>query len=122
MKVFLGGPFFTDSELEFMEKVKTKLRSLGHDVTTPLDIGYEKGGSPEVFKTDLKEISGCEALIAILDGLDPGTMCEIGYGKAQGKKVIGVWTDRERRMDPFIAWMCEAVLDLDGLNRLKEGP
>jgi nucleoside 2-deoxyribosyltransferase len=118
MKIFLAGPFFTQGEEEFMEKLKAMLEDLGHEVISPLDIGFQKGGSEELFQKDLGEISRCDALFAILDGLDPGTMCEIGYARAMGKKIVGIWTHKEKVLDPFVEWMCKKVI---GYEDLKKG-
>jgi nucleoside 2-deoxyribosyltransferase len=101
-KLFIIGPFFTEAEEEFMVKAKERLVAEGKGVKTPIDIGYEKDGSEALFKEDLRYIEQSDIIVAILDGLDPGTMCEIGYAKAKEKKIIGLWTDKERRMDPFV--------------------
>lgn len=112
MRVYLAGPFFTGGEREFMEKTRQKLREKGYKVETPLDIGYVKGGDEDVFAADLSAIDRCDAMFAILDGLDAGTMCEIGYARARDKKVIGIWTDKERWLDPFVRWLCDDVWDI----------
>lgn len=119
MEIFLVGPFFTESEIEFMKKVKKIAERAGHSVTTPLDIGYQKGGSATLFRKDLETISKCKMMIAVLDGFDEGTMCEIGYAKAKQRKIIGIWTDNERILDPFIKWMCDKIVNISELGRLK---
>jgi len=111
--IFIIGPFFTEAEEEFMLKAKESLEKKEYKAKTPLDIGYVKDGSEGLFKEDLRYIEQSDIIVAILDGLDPGTMCEIGYAKAMGKKVVGLWTDKERRIDPFVEWLCtEAVKDI----------
>ncbi|MHC1636400.1 MAG: nucleoside 2-deoxyribosyltransferase [Candidatus Methanospirareceae archaeon] len=117
MKVFIIGPFFTDAEASFMLKVKERLKKR-HEVKTPIDIGYTKDGSEEFFKEDLQCIEESDVIVAILDGHDPGTMCEIGYARAIGKRIIGLWTDKERRLDVFVKWLChEVVGDIEGVER-----
>jgi nucleoside 2-deoxyribosyltransferase len=110
-KLFIIGPFFTEAEEEFMVKAKERLVEEGKEVKTPLDIGYVKDGSEVLFKEDLQFIEQSDIIVAILDGLDPGTMCEIGYARAKEKKVVGLWTDKERRIDPFVEWFCTGVVN-----------
>jgi len=112
VKVYVAGPFFTQAEERFMREVKEGLSGAGVEVEvrTPLDIGYVAGGSAEVFEADLRAIRECDTLVAILDGHDAGTMCEIGYARALGKRVVGIWTDKERRLDPFVKWLCDEVV------------
>jgi len=109
VKVYVAGPFFTQAEERFMREVKEGLSGAGVEVRTPLDIGYVAGGSAEVFEADLQAIRECDTLVAILDGHDAGTMCEIGYARALGKRVVGIWTDKERRLDSFVQWLCDEV-------------
>lgn len=110
VKVYVAGPFFTQAEERFMRGVKEELSVAGVEVKTPLDIGYVAGGSAEVFEADLQAIRECDTLVAILDGHDAGTMCEVGYARALGKRIIGLWTDKERRLDPFVQWLCDEVV------------
>lgn len=45
-------------------------------------------------------------------------MCEIGYAKAIEKRIIGLWTDKERRIDPFVEWLCTKVVkDISEVER-----
>lgn len=108
--IFIIGPFFTKAEEEFMLKAKERLEKKECEVKTPLDIGYVKGGSEGLFKEDLRYIEQSEIVVAILDGHDPGTMGEVGYAKSARKKIIGLWTDKERRLDPFVKWLCDVVV------------
>jgi nucleoside 2-deoxyribosyltransferase len=117
-KIFIIGPFFTKAEEMFMLKVKERLAKDGKEVKTPLDIGYVKDGSEKLFNEDLRTIEQSKIVVAILDGHDPGTMCEVGYAKSAGKKIIGLWTDKERRVDPFVKWLCTKIVN--SLDELLE--
>ncbi|MCW3136400.1 MAG: nucleoside 2-deoxyribosyltransferase [Canidatus Methanoxibalbensis ujae] len=109
--IFIIGPFFTTSEEAFMRDLKSAMENAGFThVKTPLDIGYVESGSSEVFEEDLRCIERSDVVVAILDGMDAGTMCEIGYARAKGKMIVGIWTDRERRLDPFVRWLCGSVV------------
>ncbi len=85
--VYLAGPFFTLGELWLLEQARTNLREMGLAVFSPFhDVG--RGSANDVVELDLKAIRDCDLVFAIGDGLDPGTVYEIGYARAVGKPVI----------------------------------
>jgi len=108
-KAFIIGPFFTQSEEKYMKNLKSIINKK-YEVLTPLDIGYEKNGTENLFLKDLKAIEESDIIFVILDGHDAGTMSEVGYAKALKKNIIGIWTDKERRLDPFIEWLCSRIV------------
>ena len=56
------------------------------DVFSPVhDVG--PGPASEVAPADIAELRGCDVVFAILDGLDSGTLFEVGYARALGKPV-----------------------------------
>ena len=86
-KIYLAGPFFTMSQLWLIEEGMHALRSAGIDVFSPYhDVGM--GRANDIYEPDTKGIQDSCALLAFLDGLDPGTIYEVGYAKALGKPVI----------------------------------
>lgn len=86
-KVYLAGPFFTMTQLWLIEEGLHALRNMGIDVFSPYhDVGM--GSADEVYIPDIKGIKDSCVLLAYLDGLDPGTLYEIGYAKALGKPVV----------------------------------
>jgi hypothetical protein len=85
--VYLAGPFFTLSNLWMIEQVRTSLTSMGLAVFSPYhDVGH--GSAADVVSKDLAAIDNVDAIFAISDGMDPGTVYEIGYARAEGKPVI----------------------------------
>lgn len=85
--VYLAGPFFTLAELWLVEEAKTALISMGMQVFSPYhDVGL--GSAEDVVQRDLQGIEDSDVLFAICDGWDPGTLFEIGYASALGKKVV----------------------------------
>ncbi len=63
------------------------LRSTGIDVFSPYhDVG--RGSANDIYIPDINGIQDSCVLLAYLDGLDPGTLYEIGYAKALGKPVV----------------------------------
>lgn len=86
-KVYLAGPFFTMPQLWLIEEGLHALRSTGIDVFSPYhDVGM--GSADDIYMPDIMGIQNSCVLLAYLDGLDPGTIYEVGYAKALGKPVV----------------------------------
>ncbi|MYF31326.1 MAG: nucleoside 2-deoxyribosyltransferase [Gammaproteobacteria bacterium] len=85
-KVYLASPFFTVSELWLVDDVRRGLSDLGLEVFSPL---HEVGPGPagEVAPADIAALKDCDIVFAILDGLDSGTVFEVGYARALEKPV-----------------------------------
>lgn len=85
--VYLAGPFFTLAELWLIEQARDNLREMGLKVFSPYhDVGH--GSADDVVELDLNGIRDCDVVLAIGDGLDSGTIYEVGYARAIGKPVI----------------------------------
>ncbi|ENW94081.1 PfkB family carbohydrate kinase [Acinetobacter dispersus] len=92
-KVYLAGPFFTLAQLWLIEEARKNLQDLGLDVFSPYhDVG--KGSAEDVVEKDLEGVHECDLLFAIADGMDSGTIYEIGYARAISKPVI-VYAENE---------------------------
>lgn len=91
-EVYLAGPFFTMSQRWLLEEVRHGLLSLGFHVFSPLhEIG--PGPADEVAPADLAALKRCDLVFAILDGLDSGTLFEVGYARAIKKPVYALAQD-----------------------------
>lgn len=96
-KVYLAGPFFTLAQLWIIEEARNNLLGMGLDVFSPYhDVGLGTAG--DVVGPDLDGIHDCDLVFAIVDGLDPGTVYEIGYARAQSKPVV-VYSENETKED-----------------------
>lgn len=85
--VYLAGPFFTLAELWLVEQARINLREMGLTVFSPFhDVG--RGSADDVVELDLKAIRESDLVFAIGDGMDPGTVYEVGYARACGKPVV----------------------------------
>lgn len=81
-RVYLAGPFFNLSQQWMVRETLKTLESLGAEVFSPLhDVGFHPN-SKHVAELDLKGLDGCDVVLALVDGSDPGTLYEIGYAKA----------------------------------------
>ena len=93
-QVYLAGPFFDLAQVWMVEQARANLQSMGLRVLSPYhDIGL--GSAEDVVANDLKGIQESDLVLAITDGLDAGTVYEIGYARALNKPVI-VYSERHK--------------------------
>lgn len=86
-QVYLAGPFFTFSQRWLVNQVWSALKGIGLKVFSPFhDVGH--GKAADVVDKDLKGLDDSEIVFAIIDGLDSGTLFEVGYAICQQKQVI----------------------------------
>ena len=86
-QVYLAGPFFTLSQKLFVSECRNLLRAMSVEVFSPYhDVG--EGKAEDVAPKDIEHLKDCNCVFAILDGLDSGTLFEVGYAVSIGKKVV----------------------------------
>jgi hypothetical protein len=89
-QVYLAAPFFSVAERWLVETVRDELVSLGVSVWSPV---HEVGpGGDEVAQADLQGLRECDAVIALLDHGDPGTVFEVGWAVHRRIPVVGFAT------------------------------
>ena len=87
-RIYLAGPLFNVPERWFVSETKRCLEDCGLTVFSPLhDVGTG-GTATYLAKKDLKGLDSCDLVFALLDGLDTGTIFEIGYARARRKPII----------------------------------
>jgi len=92
-EIYLAGPFFDLSQVWMIEQARMNLREVGLKVFSPFhDVG--RGSASDVVEKDLLAIKKAHLIFAVSDGLDAGTIYEIGYARAIGKPVV-VYSERE---------------------------
>jgi len=91
--VYIAAPFFTVAERWLVELCRTALLDLGAKVFSPLhDVGW---GPPQfVAPADLVGLRQADSVLALLDGLDSGTVYEIGHASALEIPIIGLVSDQ----------------------------
>ena len=88
-RVYLAGPFFTLGQRWLVNEARQALSDFGLDVFSPLhDVG--EGPANVVAPADIKALKECDVVFAILDGLDSGTLFEVGYARAHGIPVYAL--------------------------------
>jgi nucleoside 2-deoxyribosyltransferase len=85
--IYLAGPFFTMSQLWLVEEARAALRHAGFRVFSPYhDVGI--GDADKVVPADIQGIEDADVMLALCDGLDAGTLFEIGYAVKKGLPVV----------------------------------
>ncbi len=87
-RVYLAGPFFSVAERRAVRMLRATLQHIGAEVLSPFD-DVGRGGD-EVAEADLEGLTTCQAMLALLDGADPGTLFEVGWAVHAGIPVIAL--------------------------------
>lgn len=95
--VYLAAPFFDISQRALLFRVKDMLEYHGFQVFSP----FHKDGIIDLtdvvqrvttYQNNLEAIEQSLAVVALLDGSDPGTLWECGYAYGKGVPVVSLWT------------------------------
>lgn len=87
-QVYLAGPFFTFSERWLIDQIFNCLMAMNLKVFSPWHhVGL--GDASTVVPLDIEGLNQSKLVFAVLDGLDSGTLFEIGFAIAKDCTVIG---------------------------------
>lgn len=85
-QIYLAGPFFSFSQRWLYCEFYKALQQENVRVFSPLnDVGI---GGEETAELDLSGLEASDVVLAIADGLDSGTMFEVGYAVKRGIPVV----------------------------------
>lgn len=87
-KVYIAGPFFTTGQLWLVEQLVGAVTTLGARAFSPFHEVGMGGTVASIAKADLVGLEDCDAVLAVMDGRDPGTLFEVGYARARGIPVV----------------------------------
>ncbi|MCK4642537.1 nucleoside 2-deoxyribosyltransferase [bacterium] len=114
--IYLAGPFFSESEYDWITKVCNVLEASGYKVISPVrDIGpinegMDKTEKEAIVKQDIEKICCADCVVAVVDVYDPGTFFEIGYAKSKGISVIGLKTNSVK-LNNMIEHGCDSIVN-----------
>lgn len=137
MRLTLIGPFFTRfshgvDQRELMHTLAAALERDGHEVWSaavhdePIEPHAPIAVQRQVFERDLTMIEQCEAVVAVLDDFDAGTVFEMGYAYALKKPIIACFCVMPERLNLMIAQsaiaFCAGVEQtVEAVRSLEEG-
>ena len=111
-QIYLAGPFFTFAQRWLINEVLNNLGHLGMKVFSPLhEVGLGEPGS-DVAKKDLAGLDNCKIVFAVLDGLDSGTLVEIGHALKMGIPVIA-YVENESKEDLTMLIGTNCIIEKD---------
>jgi Nucleoside 2-deoxyribosyltransferase/pfkB family carbohydrate kinase len=94
--IYLAGPFFSTAQQWLVDEARSCLRDMGFQVFSPIhDVG--KGPAEHVAAQDLFALESSGLVFALLDGLDAGTLFEVGYARALDIPVVAVAESLDER-------------------------
>ena len=110
LKIYLAGPdVFEKDALQQGERLKERCSAYGFEGLFPLDNVINFDASPyevakAIRKANVELIASCDIVMANLNpfrGVEPdsGTVYEVGYATALGKKVYGYAQDRREMIE-----------------------
>lgn len=108
-RVYLAGPFFDVAQRWLVEMTARALNQLGADVFSPFH--HVGPGGLEVVGADLDGLAGCDCVLALLDGLDPGTVFEVGWATKAGLPVVAFFQRGSETEITMIAGSGTALYD-----------
>jgi len=99
MKVYIASPFFNEQELSLVKNIESELSNADIQFFSPrLEGGIIKNMTKEekeksiksIYQMNVDGIDESDAVIAVIDNFDAGTMFEIGYATKANKTIITV--------------------------------
>lgn len=111
--IYLAGPFFTVAQRWLIDSLRETFVKLDVNIFSPIhDVG--EGRADVVAADDLKGIVDSDVIFAVCDGLDAGTLFEIGYAVSLRKPVIAfTQVETESNLTMLKGTGCVIENDLD---------
>lgn len=110
-RVYLAAPFFSLPQRWLVEEFRFTLEEAGLKIFSPVhEVG--RGTADAVYGPDIQGLKECGVVLACLDGLDPGTIYEIGYAQCLGLPVIAfVSAERDEDLKMPMGGGCQRASD-----------
>lgn len=87
--IYLAGPFFDIGQRWLVEETHDLLREMGANVFSPVH-AVGPGPAHIVAPEDIAGLEASDVVFAILNGMDPGTIFEVGYAIKKDIPVVGL--------------------------------
>lgn len=121
MKIYLASPFFNEEQVEREERIKKKLRDLGFEVYSPKEACFcPPNASQELrqktFNDNIKNILSSNAVFAITNGKDMGTIFEAGVAYQANIPIIYLCEGLTGQFNLMLAQSARLVLTDDNFS------
>lgn len=85
-RIYIAAPFFDVAQRWLVRTIRAALHDAGAHTFSPMeDVGI---GGPEVAQADLAGLAACDAVLAVVDDVDAGTLFEVGWATANDVPVV----------------------------------
>ncbi|MER0240078.1 PfkB family carbohydrate kinase [Fulvimarina sp. MAC8] len=112
-RIYIAAPFFTTSQLWLVEQLVQATAALGATPFSPFHEVGMGGMASGIATDDLAGLESCDAVLAVMDGRDPGTLFEVGHARANGIPVVMLAENvMEGDLTMFSGTGCEVVGDV----------
>ncbi|MBB3998370.1 PfkB family carbohydrate kinase [Aureimonas pseudogalii] len=112
-RIYVAAPFFTTAQLWLVEQLVRAIGTLGATPFSPFHEVGMGGMSSSIATEDLAGLESCDAVLAVMDGRDPGTLFEVGHARANGIPVVMLAENvMEGDLTMFAGTGCEVVGDV----------
>ncbi|EGY00582.1 nucleoside 2-deoxyribosyltransferase family [Nitrospirillum viridazoti Y2] len=110
-KIYLASPFFDLGQRWLVEESLAALRNMGAQVFSPVhDVG--PGPAEIVCPADIQGLDESQVVFAIINGLDAGTIFEVGYAIKKGIPVVALAENiKEEDLKMFLGTGCVVTND-----------
>jgi nucleoside 2-deoxyribosyltransferase len=96
--IYIASPFFNAKQLDFVAKIEDRLHKEDFVFFSPRKVGIlldmdekeRQNSKAEIYNSNISAIDGSSIIVAVIDDRDIGTIWEMGYAVAQGKRVISI--------------------------------
>lgn len=111
-QIYLAGPFFNLAQRWLIEEAKRCLEDLDATVFSPVHAVGTSGTAKDIAQADLQGLAQSNAVLAIIDGEDAGTLFEVGYARKLGIPVVALAeSPKPESLTMLEGTGCEVVTD-----------
>lgn len=113
LRVYLAGPMvFMDDAPDQFAAMRRVCTEFGYVALTPIDTDIDlnaKDAAYKIYGGNIAHLHACDAVVADLSpfrgpSADAGTIFEVGFAKALGKRVIGYSTNPTHYLDRVLEY------------------
>ena len=96
--IYIAGPFFNEKQVDMIEAIENVLDFNAMQYYSPRSEGVLMNMTPEekkarmkyIFDKNIEMLDKADTVVAVIDDYDTGTVFEIGYAFAKGKRIITI--------------------------------
>lgn len=96
--IYIAAPFFNATQIELVDSIEQTFDLFDMEYYSPRSEGVLMNMTPEekksrmkyIFDKNVEMLNKADTIVAVIDNYDTGTVWEIGYAFAKGKRIITI--------------------------------